>query len=298
MSRLKIIILGAVILLFITACGKSVDDQVMEQLELGQKYLLELDYEAAMIAFQKVIELDPKVEEAYVYLSQIFEENENYDEAIEILNRGLISLPDSSNLSNRLEELSSEVLISSNEWSQESGETYSIEEMLNLIADQTDGELDEPLVADFNGDGKDEIVVHANVIADNENPDFLRHWTIEYWYTDGEHTYCYDTREYWWPTHYDRFLVETEDGIHLAETQYWRQAADGVSSTIFKFTEKEAENLFDTDELGKQYAFLGSENGELTYDFLEPEDPLNGLLYLKTVSSGVLIYKNGSYVEQ
>lgn len=55
----------AVILLMV-GCGKSVAEQVQEQLDLGYKYLEELDYEQAIVVFTKVIEIDEKQVSAYV----------------------------------------------------------------------------------------------------------------------------------------------------------------------------------------------------------------------------------------
>lgn len=43
-----------VILGLFTACGKSAEQQIAKQLELGNKYLTESDYEAAIVAFNKV----------------------------------------------------------------------------------------------------------------------------------------------------------------------------------------------------------------------------------------------------
>lgn len=48
-----------------SGCGKSLEQKVTEQLELGQKYLQELNYEEAIVAFNKVIEMDPKNVEAW-----------------------------------------------------------------------------------------------------------------------------------------------------------------------------------------------------------------------------------------
>ena len=53
-------------------CSKSIEQQIAEQLELGQKYLAEADYEEAIVAFYKAIELDPNNGEAYVYLGQAY----------------------------------------------------------------------------------------------------------------------------------------------------------------------------------------------------------------------------------
>ena len=52
-------LLGAVLCAVLLAgCAKSTAERIAEQLELGNRYLLETDYEGAVVAFQKVIELD------------------------------------------------------------------------------------------------------------------------------------------------------------------------------------------------------------------------------------------------
>ena len=59
--------------MFLLACGKSIEKQIAEQMELGQKYLEEMNYEEAVVAFQKVIELDDRNVEAYLGLGQVYE---------------------------------------------------------------------------------------------------------------------------------------------------------------------------------------------------------------------------------
>ena len=78
--------LGIVLLLVagtITGCGKSVDKQIAEQLDLGNKYLTEADYEQAIVAFNKVIKLDEKNTAGYVGLMEAQLKNGNTDEAIQ-----------------------------------------------------------------------------------------------------------------------------------------------------------------------------------------------------------------------
>ncbi|MCD8196574.1 MAG: hypothetical protein LUE24_05340 [Lachnospiraceae bacterium] len=65
MKRTWNVFVLTVLLLTLTACGKSTADQWQEQYDLGQKYLLEEDYEAAIVAFTAAIEIDPN-EAAYV----------------------------------------------------------------------------------------------------------------------------------------------------------------------------------------------------------------------------------------
>lgn len=55
-----------VLLLALTACGKSATDRWQEQYDLGEKYLLEEDYEAAIVAFTAAIEIDPNEAAAYI----------------------------------------------------------------------------------------------------------------------------------------------------------------------------------------------------------------------------------------
>lgn len=54
------------IILLLVGCGKSVAEQIQEQLDLGNKYLEELNYEEAIIAFTKAIQIDEKQVPAYV----------------------------------------------------------------------------------------------------------------------------------------------------------------------------------------------------------------------------------------
>lgn len=56
----RITLLIVCVLLVVTACGNSIERQIAEQLELGEKYLNELNYEEAIVALQKVIDLEPR----------------------------------------------------------------------------------------------------------------------------------------------------------------------------------------------------------------------------------------------
>ena len=80
-------LLGIMLLCILTvsACGKSLEKQITEQLELGRKYLAEQNYEEAIIAFNKVIELEPQNKAAYLGLADAYIENSQIDEAITIL---------------------------------------------------------------------------------------------------------------------------------------------------------------------------------------------------------------------
>ncbi len=59
--------------------------RLQRQLELGQKYLTELDYEQAAIAFEKAMAIDAKNVEAYIGLSKAYEGMDAYEETINLL---------------------------------------------------------------------------------------------------------------------------------------------------------------------------------------------------------------------
>lgn len=90
MNRLRktgwMFLLVAVLL---AGCGKSVEKQVAEQLELGNKYLAEASYEQAIVAFNKVIELDEKNTDGYVGLMEAYLKNGNTDEAVQCGESGM-----------------------------------------------------------------------------------------------------------------------------------------------------------------------------------------------------------------
>lgn len=78
----------ACVLFGFTGCGKSVEKQILEQLELGQKYLEELDYEEAIVAFSAVIRLEDKNLDAYRGLAEAYQKTGRYQEAADTLEQG------------------------------------------------------------------------------------------------------------------------------------------------------------------------------------------------------------------
>ena len=89
------------------ACGKSIEKQISEQLELGQRYLMEENYEEAVVAFQKVIELDEKEIRAYTGLIQVYQKTENVENIESIIQQGIAlqSEDDEIGMDERLELL-------------------------------------------------------------------------------------------------------------------------------------------------------------------------------------------------
>ena len=131
MKKLILVLCTAI---FLTACSKSPEKMFLEQLELGQKYLEELNYEAAIVAYKKAIELEPKAERAYLDLSWALAQREEYEEAIEILQEGLEKMPGNENILQVLERLVPSVSCSAKE-----------------------GAYNEPLFVELESKGKNEI---------------------------------------------------------------------------------------------------------------------------------------------
>ena len=88
----KILIAVVVVLLVtvgiittVTVTGNSEAKTVLKQLSLGEKYLSELDYEKAVVAFNKVIEIEPRNLQAYLGLADAYDGLNQSDNAIEAL---------------------------------------------------------------------------------------------------------------------------------------------------------------------------------------------------------------------
>ena len=84
---LKIMTMACMVAALI-ACGKTAEQQIAEQMDLGERYLEEMKYEEAVVAFQKVIELDDRNVEAYLGLSQAYEALGDTEQALAVLETG------------------------------------------------------------------------------------------------------------------------------------------------------------------------------------------------------------------
>ena len=80
------IVVGILLTFNISSTNK--EKILQEQLDLGNKYLNELNYEQAIIAYETAIEIDPMSVDAYLGLSFAHEQQGNYDKALEVLELG------------------------------------------------------------------------------------------------------------------------------------------------------------------------------------------------------------------
>ena len=80
MKRIKLLFILTLVGILLVGC-KSKETRVQEQLDLGSKYMAELDYESAIVALNKAIEIDPKNVAAYKMLAEVYEKSGRLDDA-------------------------------------------------------------------------------------------------------------------------------------------------------------------------------------------------------------------------
>ncbi len=84
------IALVVVLVVFVPKSAKA--KKLEEQLNLGDKYLSELQYEQAVAAYLEAIEIDPKNVDAYLGLADAYIAQGDYDKAIEVLEEAVDEL--------------------------------------------------------------------------------------------------------------------------------------------------------------------------------------------------------------
>jgi len=109
-SRLTMMFL--LILVMLSSCAKPVRTLTSDELlDLGEKYLLELDYEQAVVQFLAVIEIEPMNERAYIGAVEAYRGLDNIDQAIRVLQEALEQLPSSTVILTMLNDLLTSITI-------------------------------------------------------------------------------------------------------------------------------------------------------------------------------------------
>ena len=85
---IAIMIAFIVVFAFTAIVSKSKENKLEEQLELGQRYIEELNYEQAIVSYEAAIEIDPMSADAYLGLAVAYMSAGNYEKAIETLQLG------------------------------------------------------------------------------------------------------------------------------------------------------------------------------------------------------------------
>jgi len=91
-KRLVIILtaalIGIALLLALILPPLSQKMEINQQFDIAAQYLADLDYEPALMAFSKILEIDPQNVEAYLQMAETYIAMDNQDAAIEILEKG------------------------------------------------------------------------------------------------------------------------------------------------------------------------------------------------------------------
>lgn len=91
MNKKIILTLAAVstVSLTITGCFKSKEERYAEKLDLGDKYLKELNYEEALASYQDALKIDEKQEAVYERLVSVYHIQKDYKASKELLDKGI-----------------------------------------------------------------------------------------------------------------------------------------------------------------------------------------------------------------
>ena len=111
-TLIGVVIAGVVILLAVVLAVilvmRSNDVKKQEEynqyVSQGDKYLEDMDYEKAEDAYLKAIDLDPKQEEPYLALAELYLKQEEYDKAIEILEKAELNTGSNGGASSKVKD--------------------------------------------------------------------------------------------------------------------------------------------------------------------------------------------------
>ena len=129
MKKIKLLTVCLMLVLTVSGCGSRAA-KVREKLDLGSKYIEELDYDDAIEVLYEAIDIDPKDPDAYMMLAEVYIKDANVDKAKEILEEAL-----------EIEDLSEEKEDEINE---------KLSGLLYLVTiSKSPGEYDEPFVLEL-----------------------------------------------------------------------------------------------------------------------------------------------------
>ena len=106
---ISLVVIAAVVISVYVISKSSNENTYDDKLDLGRKYLMELNYEQAAIAFEEAIKIDPKRKDAYIELAEVYVKNGEPEKAVEILEEATDIL-DSENDKEKIETKKTEIV--------------------------------------------------------------------------------------------------------------------------------------------------------------------------------------------
>ena len=104
-----------VVIVGIFAVGGGRGKKLQEQLDLGNKYLDEMDYERALVAFNAVLKIDPKNADAYLGIVEVYIRTNDFEVALETAREGYEVTGD-ERLKEKIDMIESGDIFASNGW--------------------------------------------------------------------------------------------------------------------------------------------------------------------------------------
>ncbi len=163
------LVLLAVIIIALNVFGDS-DRKLQEQLDLGAKYLEEMDYERALVAFNAALEIEPKNADAYLGIVEVYIRTNDFEAALEYAQEGYEVTGD-ERLKEKIDMIESGDIFASNGWRMKmsgyDGEgnlvfwheyTYNLKgQMASIAKYNVQGEQEQYLELAYDEEGRDLI---------------------------------------------------------------------------------------------------------------------------------------------
>ena len=156
------------------------DGQYQEQLSLGEKYLKELNYEDAIIALNRAIEIDPRSPEPYLLLADVYIGQEDFNSAKKVLEEGYQATGGNEEIKKKQEEVKQkeeeakkkqeELKPSAVDIWEELIQSGEYQQYTSDWAEQMDGSIhpEEYAILDIDGDNWEELILFGYQEIDRE----------------------------------------------------------------------------------------------------------------------------------
>ncbi len=181
-----VVLIGIFIALIIIFSQPNTQSQLNEQISLGEKYLTEENYEEAIVAFKKAIEIEPNAPELYIKLADAYVAKGDTANAISILQEGY-EKTQSEIIKTKLDGLTNvgdEVIIEESSEISEEPSTISEAEQEKAALQEYENNMEKSIkinkqaesitckvsqyeIADLNNDGSYELITQYKLFFDS-----------------------------------------------------------------------------------------------------------------------------------
>ena len=135
-------LMALLMIISLFGCNKPAQPMTAgEYLSLGEKFLLELDYEQALVQFLKVIEIDPMNPRGYTGAAEAYVGLGQMDDAVAVLLQGLDAIPGDAGIQAMLDGLSSSA---ASEQIATENEPGNSSEPTQIVTENEPGDIAEP----------------------------------------------------------------------------------------------------------------------------------------------------------